>query len=221
MADVVALTVQNGRFPVVLGGDCSILLGAMLALRRTGRYGLFFVGGHTDFNIRDPRGEVASMELALISGHGPKILSDMDGLRPLAEEKDIVGFGHRDAEAEIQEGGEDIRETTTLSLDLPQAREPNVAEATAHSVQRLVRDDLAGFWIHLDADVLDDAVMPAVDYRTSDGLPFEELTTVLQTLLATDRAVGMTVTIFNPVLDDDGGIARRLTDCIVAGLTGK
>ena len=39
--------------PLVLGGDCSILLGAMLALRRRGRYGLVFVDGHTDFGLPD------------------------------------------------------------------------------------------------------------------------------------------------------------------------
>src|SRR5262245_4499201 len=42
LADMVSLQVQAGQFPSVLGGDCSILLGAMLALQRIGRYGLFF-----------------------------------------------------------------------------------------------------------------------------------------------------------------------------------
>lgn len=38
-----------GDFALVLGGDCSILLGPMLALRRMGRYGLIFIDGHLDF----------------------------------------------------------------------------------------------------------------------------------------------------------------------------
>lgn len=39
LADAVDAIVDNGEFPVVLGGDCSLLLGTMLALRRRGRYG--------------------------------------------------------------------------------------------------------------------------------------------------------------------------------------
>src|SRR5688500_12410879 len=41
LAARIAFTLDLGRFPIVLGGDCSILLGAALALRRRGRFGLF------------------------------------------------------------------------------------------------------------------------------------------------------------------------------------
>lgn len=84
LAGAVAPLIEQGRFPVVLGGDCSILLGAALALRRLGRYGLFFIDGHADFYQpeAEPRGEVASMELALVSGRGPAVLADIDDLGP-------------------------------------------------------------------------------------------------------------------------------------------
>ena len=42
-------------------------------------------------------------------------------------------------------------------------------------------EDLSGFWIHLDADVLDDRIMPAVDYRLGNGgLEFFELSYLLK-----------------------------------------
>src|SRR6185295_18391978 len=53
LAKQVGKLVEAGAFPVVLGGDCSILLGNLLALRRLGRYGLFFIDGHTD--LQTPR----------------------------------------------------------------------------------------------------------------------------------------------------------------------
>ena len=50
LADVVARVIDAGEFPVVLGGDCSIVLGLpLLALRRRGRHGLLFLDGHADF----------------------------------------------------------------------------------------------------------------------------------------------------------------------------
>jgi arginase len=63
LADKVGPIIDRGLFPVVLGGDCSILLGNLLALRRRGRYGLLFLDGHADFYQpeAEPSGEVASM----------------------------------------------------------------------------------------------------------------------------------------------------------------
>jgi arginase len=73
---------------------------------------------------------------------------------------------------------------------------------------------LQGFWVHLDVGVLDGALMPAVDYRHPGGMTWQEVAQILGGLLATDRAHGLEVTIFNPRLDPDGGIAQRLSDPI-------
>jgi len=76
-----------------------------------------------------------------------------------------------------------------------------------------------GFWIHLDADVLDDLIMPAVDYRLPGGLTFSELSNLLRLLLMSGKAVGVSVTIFNPTLDKDGSITRNFVSSMVEGLS--
>ena len=82
----------------------------------------------------------------------------------------------------------------------------------------MLKKELDGFWIHLDADVIDDEVMPAVDYRLDGGLSFFEVSKLLRVLISTRRAVGMTITIFNPHLDVDGSIANEFVLSIVSGL---
>jgi arginase len=148
LADATGEVLDGGEKPVVLGGDCSILLGNLLALNRRGRFGLLFLDDHADFYQpeAEPNGEAASMDLALATGRGPRVLADLDG---------------RGA---------------------------------------LVRDE----------DVLDDAVMPAVDYRMPGGLSWDELEAVLAAAIATGRAVGLELTILNPALDTDGVIIRTL-----------
>ncbi|MFK4387380.1 arginase family enzyme [Bradyrhizobium sp. USDA 223] len=71
LADAVEAVLVAGEFPLVLGGDCTILLGSMLAFRRRGRYGLLFIDGNADFfqPEAEPKGEGASMDLAFVSGH--------------------------------------------------------------------------------------------------------------------------------------------------------
>jgi arginase len=79
LAQPVGRAIDAGEFPIVLGGDCSIVLGCLLALRRRGRYGLLFLDGHADFYQpeAEPNGEAASMDLALATGRGPDILSNL------------------------------------------------------------------------------------------------------------------------------------------------
>lgn len=221
LAEKVAGVRKKNRFPVVLGGDCSILIGCMLALRRLGKYGLFFIDGHADFYQpeAEPNGEVTSMELAIVSGRGPSLLTDIDGLRPLVQDEDIIAFGYRDAEEQKAYDSQDIRETSIKAFDLEQVRALGIAIVAKQAIESLHKNQVNGFWIHLDADVLNDAVMPAVDYRLPGGLQWDELTLLLRALMASGQAVGLTISIFNPKLDPDSSIANKFTQSIIAGLS--
>jgi arginase len=224
LADTVAFVLHKKRFPLVLGGDCSILIGNLLALRRLGTYGLFFIDGHADFYQPEvsPTGEVADMDLAIVSGRGPNVLTNIDGLKPLVRDQDIVVFGYRDAEQAASYGSQDVRDTNMRVFDLPSVRKfDTIAAAASQAVDILANNELLdGFWIHIDVDVLDDSIMPAVDYRLGGGgLSFSELSELLKILVASDRAVGMDITIFNPLLDFDGSITHRFVSSLIRGLS--
>jgi arginase len=219
LSAAVAGVLRQDKFPLVLGGDCSNIIGIMLALRRAGRYGLCFIDGHSDFYQpeAEPNGEVASMDLAIVSGRGPAVLTDIEGLKPLVRDEDIVAFGFRDAEESQEYGSQDIRETAIHAFELHKVRELGAAVA-AEQASAILRRNVEGFWIHVDADVLDDAVMPAVEYHLAGGLSWDELTATLRALMATGQAVGLNVGIYNPAFDKDGSIARGLVASLVAGL---
>ena len=119
LADAVADVIGRGEFPILLGGDCSILLGSTLALRRRGRYGLLFIDGHADFYQPEanPNGEAASMDLAFATGHGPELLTNLEGLRPLVRDEDVVAFGFRDAQEQREYGSQPLP-PAVLALDL-------------------------------------------------------------------------------------------------------
>lgn len=222
LAEAVKRQLHKNKFPIVIGGDCSILIGNLLALRRLGRYGLFFIDGHSDFYLPEesPTGEVADMDLAIVSGHGPDILSNLDHLKPLVKEQDIVVFGYRDSAQSAQYGCQDIKKTTMINaVELVDVEKLGLKNTASLGIQTLLKNELSGFWIHLDADVLDDSIMPAVDYRLPDGITFPELSNLLKLLLLSKKAVGISVTIFNPTLDKDGSITRNFVSSIVEGLS--
>lgn len=206
-----------GRFPLVLGGDCSIVLGAALALNRRGRYGLAFLDGHSDFRHlgNSPRvGAAAGEDLALVTGRGQADLTDLDGRRPYVRDEDVAVLGIRDddeALAELRGLGVPVWEVARLRAGGP-------ALAASPALRHLERDGLDGFWMHLDADILDPAVMPAVDSPDPGGLYHDELAALLTPLVASPSCVGLDVTVFDPDLDPDGGLAHDLTDTLVAAL---
>jgi arginase len=227
LAEKVISVLHKKQFPIVLGGDCSILIGNLLALKQMGssdssRYGLFFIDGHADFYQPEASltGEVADMDLAIVSGRGPDILTDIEGLKPLVLDQDVVVFGFRDREQAASYGSQDVYETNMHVFDLEKVHTLGITHAASLAIEKLMKDDLAGFWIHLDVDVLDDAIMPAVDYRLDGGgLSFSDLSELLKIILGSGCAVGMNITIFNPLLDVDGSITRRFVSSMVAGLS--
>ncbi len=223
LARLTGEVLDRGELPIVLGGDCSILLGNMLALRRRGRHGLLFIDGHADFYQpeAEPNGEAASMDLALATGRGPDVVTDFDGAGALVLDEDVVQFARRDAQEAAAAGSQRIEDSGITVIDLEQVRRRGAERATSDALERLLRPELAGFWIHLDCDALDDAVMPAVDYRLPGGLSWEELETVIGRAIGSGRAVGLEVTIFNPTLDRDGSIARRLVSCLRRALARR
>lgn len=219
LADAVEGVLARDEFPVILGGDCSILLGSMLALRRRGRFGLLFIDGHADFYQPEvnPNGEAASMDLAFATGHGPAQLVNIEDLAPLVRAEDAVAFGFRDAVEQAQYGSQSLP-PELRAFDLEAVRTLGAAAAARAAVDHLTREPLEGFFIHVDADCLDDALMPAVDYRLQGGLTWEELRVILHVAMQSGCAVGLELTIYNPSLDRDGSAGRGLVRVLADAL---
>lgn len=212
-ADTVGNELDAASFPLVLGGDCTVMLGSMLALARRGRPGMLFLDGHADFAHAEvePSGEAASMDLALATGRGPHGFGPIATSDPLIDEDRVAVLGYRvHGDGTDTNRGVRVWDTGITAIDLDEMRDRGLEQATADAIDVVARDELDGFWIHLDVDVLDDDLMPAVDYRTPGGLSWDELTYITTAAVATGRARGMDVTIFNPTLDRDGDLAERL-----------
>jgi arginase len=215
LADRVGRLIDDGHFPIVVGGDCSILLGNTLTLRRRGRYGLVHLDGHLDF--RHPGnspavGASAGEDLALVTGRGQEDLTNLEGLRPYVRDEDVIHIGDTD---EIEDSA-DILDSAIAVINYAEFAQRGAADSLNSALQRVERDDLVGFWIHLDVDILDSTLMPAVDSPHGGGLTWNELSLILRGLLESDKATGIELTIFDPDLDPDRRYISELADRLVA-----
>lgn len=213
---VVRSQLEDETFPLVLGGDCSILLGCMAAARSTGKNGLFFIDAHADFYSpgTSTTGEAADMDLALVTGRGPEPLTNLNGLRPYVQDPHVIHFAQRDQEETIYYGSPDICETRIHCISNDEIQREGIPAIFKKAAAHTKKNPADGYWIHFDTDSLSDEVNPAVDYRLPGGLEFQQAEELLRSLMIHYPILGMTVTIFNPTLDTDGTISDAITNSL-------
>jgi arginase len=204
---------SGGRFPLLVGGDCPVLLGALAALGdEQVQPGLLFVDGHEDAwpPRASPTGEAADCELGLAlrlfdEELDPRLRAALPRVRP----EHVIAVGPRDAD------------------ELAAARVPSLAGR----LRALIRPaGLAGadgeaarsagvflpapWWLHVDLDVLATGELAAVDYPQPGGLTWAQLTQITCAALRADGCAGWSVCIYNPDLDPD----RTAADAIISYL---
>jgi arginase len=182
LRDTVAATLERGERPFVLGGDCSLLPGALEgAVAARGPTSLWMVDGHPDAldGESSPTGEAADMDLTMVVERGT------------VDPGDVALIGHRPASL----GAEVADEIARVPPAVTQVEAPELRRRGASAVAARLLEVAAGgpAWLHLDLDVLDESEFPAVSYPQPEGLRWEELIELVTPLLAAPNLAGMSL----------------------------
>jgi arginase len=206
------LITQN-KFPFILGGDCSILLGPAIALKQKGNYGLFYLDGHTDFMdvSLSETGGVGGMAASIVTGNGPQKLTNILNLSPYIKEENLWCVGNREYDDEYEN---EIRNSTATYLSLEMLRKQGIENCVSAFLSQIEANNLDGFWLHIDVDVLNDSVMPCVDSRTPDGLTYAEFNELTSYLFQSEKLSGLQITILDPDLDPTGQYTKEFVSNI-------
>jgi arginase len=221
LADVVEEIIRADEFPLVVGGDCSILLGALAAVRRHfGAVGLVHIDGHSDFRHPGNYPEdmtvsaAAGMDLALATGRGEPLLTRWPGVSgSLISDKHAVQIGEREARDD-DFAWPDVNDTAIHRIDIFEAQGKTGAELAASALSAFTPHDDLPFWVLFDVDVLDQIFMPAVDSPGSPGLDPQTAADLLRILVSNPKCLGLTLTVFDPDLDRDGRYATLIVNML-------
>jgi arginase len=216
LRDAVADVLLGGARPFVLGGDCSLLPGALAGARKAmGPLALWMIDGHPDALDGDssPTGEAADMDLAVVLGRGASALTKLAGAAPMVEPERVALIGHRPAEL-----GPDV--AAELALVPPAVRQATALEVRARGAREvarltLIEDADRPAWLHIDVDALDAEELPAVSYPQPDGLSWEELVRLITPLLAAPGLAGVSLADFDADHEESEKHARRIVDALV------
>jgi arginase len=219
VADRVDHIVASGRVPVVLGGDCTITLGALAGLQRHHLgTGLVYFDGDVDLNTPETTrsGILDGMGVAHMLGDGALPLASLGPRVPMLSANQLVLFGFdpamlEPAETERLQGSG----VATWSVDKIAGRP---AEAAAEALDTL-RVHVSPILVHFDVDAIDSTDLPLANYPHFNlGQSFESAMTCLTVFCADPGFAGLVITEVNPDHDADGTLLARLIDGIVTAL---
>jgi arginase len=205
---------SDGAKPFLIGGCCTELVGALAGARDVlGRVGLAYVDGHLDLydGETSPTGEAADMPMSVVLGFGPEGWGNAVGGASVRAE-DVAILGYRDLEESQTYGMRHPDTIEGLTHRSNEAIRADGARSTGAEIATALATSAGSFWLHLDVDVLDEAVFPATDYLMPNGLTWNELTDLIGPLASHPSLAGASLGCYNPEKDPGDRCGRRLVD---------
>ncbi len=203
---------EEGCFPLILGGDHSIAMGSVSASlchwrQRQQPVGLIWIDAHGDLNTPQgsPSGNIHGMPLAHLLGRGDEGFIALCGDGGPIDPRRVVLIGVRDldpAEREL------IRELQLRVFTMRDIDELGMAEVSRRAIA-IATDNSAGFHLSFDVDACDPSVIPGCGTLVPGGIDFREAHLLLEHCADSGGLMAMDVVELNPFLDRANVSAER------------
>jgi arginase len=215
----VEVAIKSGALPLILGGDCSIVLATVAGARRYYRHvGLIYMDRDADLNVpaSTPSGNVDGMAISHLIGRGAPELIRFWGEPPLVREPDIVLFGVD----RLDEPEKLVLERTPIRRYLGDDIRRTGVTAAAESAVARMQGGQHEFVLHLDLDAISSNDFPAATYGAGDGgMSLTDAQKAMAIFAARPNMVALEVSTYNPTLDPDGSSAKVLVELLAGILT--
>jgi len=221
LAAMVEQAADEGRVPLVLGGDHSVAIGTVTGMSRYFRkqnqkMGLIWIDAHADMNTPEssPSGNVHGMPLACIVGLGPKELACLGGYAPKVEPPNVAIVGLRSVD-EIER--QNVRGTGIKAFTIR-----DIDESGLRSVMREAIDHAstgtAGFHLSFDMDALDPQEAPGVGTPVRGGITYREAHLAMETICDCGQMASIEFVEVNPVIDEVNRTALLAVELVMSAM---
>ncbi len=204
LAGRVRETLEDGKMPLVLGGDHSIAAGSVSGassfFRKKGRrLGLVWIDAHADMNLPEtsPSGNIHGMPLASLLGLGPDELTRIEGFSPKVEVENLTIVGARSVD---REEAEIIRKTGVRVITMKEIDMRGMTSVMEEALGK-ASDGTEGFHCSFDLDVVDPQAAPGVGTPVPGGITYRESHLAMEMVHDSRTCVSLEFVEVNPVLD--------------------
>jgi arginase len=200
VAGAVATSIQNGRFPLVIGGDHSLSVGSIRGAAKHKKLGIIWVDAHADFNTPEttPSGNIHGMPLAALCGLGdPRLVSLWEETPPVVDPKRVAIIGARDLDPGEKRN---LRDAGVMVQSMEQIDRFGMVTALEKAIEQVSRD-ADGIYLSFDMDALDPRHAPGVGTPVPGGLTYREAHLACEVVAETGKLIAMDLVEVNPILD--------------------
>ncbi|WP_114571391.1 arginase [Exiguobacterium flavidum] len=198
--------VDQGKFPLLVGGDHSMAIGTIAGLKQaTPRLGVIWFDAHADLNTPDssPSGNIHGMPLAVAIGEGEERLVSVGGAGAKLLPEQIVYIGLRDVDPGEQQL---IEERGIRVYGMNDIRERGM-EAIMEEAVRYLEEVADHFYLSFDLDGLDPSIVQGIGTPVADGISLEDAQVVLKHCADHARFIAAEFVEVNPLLEEGNGTA--------------
>ncbi|SGV61277.1 Arginase [Staphylococcus aureus] len=208
----VSASIENNRFPLVLGGDHSIAVGSVSAIsKHYNNLGVIWYDAHGDLNIPEesPSGNIHGMPLRILTGEGPKELLELNS--NVIKPENIVLIGMRDLDKGERQfiKGHNIKTFTMSDID-----KLGIKEVIENTIEYLKSRNVDGVHLSLDVDALDPLETPGTGTRVLGGLSYRESHFALELLHQSHLISSMDLVEVNPLFDSNNHTAEQAVSLV-------
>jgi len=215
VAGEMAAILAGGRLPLVLGGDCTITLGAVDGF---GIGGLVYFDGDADLNTpgRSDSAVADTMGMTHLLGGGSPRLARFGSRYPLLHPGQVVLFGFDPAELDTGQWTE-LASRHLYAAPAPAVRADPAGQARL--ARAYIERRSTAYLVHLDVDVLHTGAFPLANFPHFAGLTLETVGACLAEFAGGGKFGGLVITEVNPDHDPDGTLLRALSQVVVGALS--
>jgi len=202
--DLLVQAMEEGLFPLVLGGDHSLSMGTATAVadvhrKRGEQVGLIWVDAHTDMNTPEitPSGNIHGMSLSVLTGKGPRELLELADGVPAVDPAHVSVIGAREVDPREREA---VRASGIRVFTMSEVDERGLAVCVNEAIERATRGT-AGFHVSFDLDVIDPMAAPGVGTPVPGGINYREAHLICEKMARSGQLLGFELVELNPVLD--------------------
>ncbi|ADL23998.1 TPA: arginase [Staphylococcus aureus] len=209
---VVSASIENNRFPLVLGGDHSIAVGSVSAIsKHYNNLGVIWYDAHGDLNIPEesPSGNIHGMPLRILTGEGPKELLELNS--NVIKPENIVLIGMRDLDKGERQFIKDHNIKTFTMSDIDKL---GIKEVIENTIEYLKSRNVDGVHLSLDVDALDPLETPGTGTRVLGGLSYRESHFALELLHQSHLISSIDLVEVNPLIDRNNHTAEQAVSLV-------
>lgn len=221
LADLVRETMDDGRFPLVVGGDHSIAVGTVAGVSehfhaKDERIGVIWFDAHADMNTPESTesGNVHGMPLAAITGSGHPSLVQLGGQVPMVDSARVAMIGIRDVDPLESEN---VRDSDVACFTMREIDEQGIRSVMEQAIAHVTRGTV-GFHLSFDVDGTDPSVCPGVGTPVPGGITYREAHTVMEMAAASGKLISLELVEINPILDDRNRTALAAKEFALSAL---